>query len=168
MKYFKNGLLGLLAMSAAGGMMAPKANAGVVLLAMSGGSSAMMIAGGVGVLAGGGLVLLGTDPDIYDNYDNGGISPLTVAGIVLVALDANGGLPQDQIRVMLQEKYSFIENSAVFDSLSQLIKAKADKMPYANGKKLVSISKTELMNTLQSVDLTGFESQVNQMAIDLQ
>jgi len=165
MKNLKNGLLGLLAMSAVGGMMAPKANAGVALLALSGGSSAMMIAGGVGVLAGGSAIF-------FEQEENGDINkwtnPLTISGIVLVALDANGGLPQNQVRVMLQKKYSFIENSAVFDSLSQLIKDKADHQSYVNGKKMVSISNEELMNALQPVDLTGFESQVHQMSIDLQ
>jgi len=163
LKSLKTNVLVLSTLAVLGGMTPQKSEAGVALIALSGGSTAMLVGGCVAAGIGG-LAMLPSE----DGYSNRDVRFYHIAGIILIVLDADGGLPQDQIRMNLQKKYKFIENTEVFNQLSQMIKTKADAMPFVNGKKTVSISRDELNSALASTDLTGLDAQVEQMAKDLQ
>lgn len=92
---------------------------------------------------------------------------LISAGVLLL-LDADGAVPQDQLRAGLEKKYAFIENKAFFGSLSSLIKSKADSMKFDDqGAKRIAISRAELNGLLLAVDTTGVEAEIEQMIVDL-
>ncbi len=159
-----NKVKSVLAMSAiltAGMSLAPsKSEAGVVIMVNP--SYVIETVGGAAAIATGIYmwILAGTD-DSNPADVNG------PAGMLFIVLGADGSMKKDQLASSLQKKYSFIENNEVFTALADLIKSKASTAVAKDGKKLVSVSRTELDNLLSSVDLTGNESLVNKMAADL-
>jgi hypothetical protein len=153
----------LLLMTLMVGVNAPQnANAGICLsLAFfSGGSVGILIAGGSSLA--GGLV----SREVLDGKDQN--DTLGAIGILLIILDADGALPASQIQQTLQTQYKHIDNPGVFLALSETIKAKADQMPFTNGQKMIRISRQEFDQSLSSIDVTGDETEIEQMAKDLE
>lgn len=87
---------------------------------------------------------------------------------LLIVLDADGSLPQDQLEQNLAKKYGFIDDRDVIHNLSTLIKDRALTAPLVNGKKLVSLTQSEVLTLLEPTGLAELEpTLVAEMVNDL-
>lgn len=112
--------------------------------------NALLLGGVSGFLIGGGIALGGAFS----------FNP------VLMILSEDGSLAQDKLEGALTEKYSMISDREVISNLAKSIKTKADSMKADNeGKKLVSLTETEVRSILASADLE--EDEIKQIVNDL-
>lgn len=156
-----------------------KANAGIIFIAAGVSNAPGAAATGYFWAAGasivGGVAMRVVAQSKFKTGDGDGYVEMTdlgeamnTVGLLAIILDADGALPQSRIQQGLQAQYKHIDNPAIFQNLSELVKAKADKLPLTDGKKVVSISRPEFNNALASIDTTGYETEIEKMAKDLE
>ena len=71
-------------------------------------------------------------------------------------LDANGNLPQENITMLLEKQYPFLDNQMVISNLSQAMKAKYE----ATKMDLVSLNESEITTILAPADLSIEEANI--------
>jgi hypothetical protein len=145
-----------------------KSEAGIIILASTGGTAGIVIGSVVG-----GIGLFGTTVGVKDFIDAQrgnslgiGMILLGIPGIILLTLDADGSLSRDQLAADLSHKYTFIHNNSVLENLALLIKKKAGSLA-PDEKKEISLTSEEVDMILAPLDLRGYENEVEQMKKDL-
>lgn len=83
-------------------------------------------------------------------------------------LDADGHVNQNAVEQMIAKKYSFIDDQDVVRDLAAKITAKAEQTQLVDNKKMVSLSREEILASLAptSLEITNPEA-VEQMINDL-
>jgi hypothetical protein len=151
-----------------------KAEAGIIIIAGSASTGGMV--GGI-VLTSAGAVSAGISALFFISAaaDGDYLGLQTVAGalfavpgVVLLALDADGSLPENELVSSLSSRYHFIENSDVIQNIAKTIKLKAGANFQPDEKREVSLSSDEIDTLLAPLDLTGFEAEVASMKKDLE
>jgi len=87
----------------------------------------------------------------------------------LIVLGADGNMKQDSLEKALSTQYSFIDDRDVVSTLASTIREKAISAPVVDGKKLVTLSKDEVLNILAPTGLAELQPEaVAQLVQDLQ
>ena len=99
---------------------------------------------------------------------------LLIIGLVyhdtlLIILDADGNVSQNAIEQSLTKKFSFIDDRAVIGNLATAIRAKADVTPMVDGKKMVTLTSTEILQIVEPTGLAELQPDaVKQLIHELQ
>jgi hypothetical protein len=165
----------LMALLGLGLIFAPvkKSEAGIVIIASGAATGGALTSGyilaGFGAVAVAGAIKIKAEAP-GGAYDLSGFfaAMIGLPGIIMLTLDADGSLSQDQVALSLSKEYPFIENPDVINHLAFLVKEKAGSSIAANENRLVSLSRDEVMEALSALDLTGLETEVEAMIVDLQ
>ena len=158
MKKMKAGLVALSALIAMNMASPQKAEAGILLVAATGGGAAWVITGTAVAVTGTYLaVFTAVDPDEAWFVPQFAIP----TGIAALVLDADGALPADAIAQSLASKYSFIDNRETISELALAIHSKVptDFRLKSGEEYLVSLPAAETREILQHANLTDEQTQ---------
>lgn len=141
-----------------------KAEAGVAIYAVS---AAMPAKKPGDILASGSGMILGATTTVLGTVAGGIVSIFSPSvGLKIIyasiILDVDGSLKQEDLEVILHEKYHFVDNQKVLSNLSGAIKAKYDLI---KGDAYITLSEFETRSILEPSDLS--ESEILQMVNDL-
>ena len=87
---------------------------------------------------------------------------LLIVGVIyhnklMIILDADGNLSQSSLEKGLDAKYSFIDDQDVVRNLASSIREKAASAVEVDGKKLVRLSREEVLDILQPTGLADLQ-----------
>jgi hypothetical protein len=88
---------------------------------------------------------------------------------LLIILDADGNVSQGSLEQTLSDRYSFIDNQDVISNLATAIREKASSMIEENGRKVVRLTRGEVLGILAPTGLADVNSSAVEALIqDLQ
>lgn len=85
-----------------------------------------------------------------------------VGGLVL---DANGNLPKEALATYLVDKYNFIDNQVIIESLVSAIKTKHESVKHINPEAYIALTESETRSILEAANLS--EGEIQQVVNDL-
>jgi hypothetical protein len=89
--------------------------------------------------------------------------------LAMVLLGKDGNLQQESLEKVLFDQYPFIEDRDVVRSIAMSIREKAMNAPVVDGKKIVTLSRGEVLSLLAPTGLPELQPQaVEKMIQDLQ